>query len=114
MPKNNIKTQIFDAVWFTEIIEKLDPIYLSDTSFQFLYDKQNVVIDFYQDEIGKNSIEQFSVKVKDLWIELQPQKWQIKIMFEKLKSTPYQDFQIKERCISDIYDDNGVQLSNFW
>lgn len=79
---------------FNEIIESLKPEYLSDVSWGYKYEKYDFVIDFYQDELGKNIIEQFCKKIKNEWINVEPTDAQLKTMFEKLNRTPYKEIEL--------------------
>jgi len=100
---------------FNEILENAKLDYMSDTSWGYSYESRNIALDFYQDETGKNHIEQFCQKVKNVWFELIPNDAQIKAMWDKLNSTPYRETE--RECfedMGDLYNYYGVKRADFY
>ena len=102
---------------FNKFMELVKLEYFTDTSWSYKYEDNKHIIQFYQDESGKNHVEQFAVCKKNVWIELLPTDEQVKAMYEKLNNTEYQgvlndDFLGDEEII-DLYNYNGVKRSDF-
>lgn len=100
---------------FNEILENVKLEYISDISWGYHYETKNICIDFYQDETGKNHIEQFCKKIKNVWVSLIPNDTQIKAMFDKLNATPYKETEkesFEDR--GDLYNYYGVQIADFY
>lgn len=82
-----------NQAYFEIFIENLKPEYLSDISWAYKHESHNLVVDFYQDETGKNIIEQFCVKMKGDWRDVEPTEAQLKTMFKQLNNTPFKPVQ---------------------
>lgn len=96
----------------TELINSAKLTYISETSWSYLSETLNFVVEFYQDESGKNNIEQFCKRVNKYWIELTPTDAQIKLMFNKLNATPYEP-QERFDYIDECWE-NGHKPSDFF
>ena len=85
------------------------------TSWSYLSETLNFVVEFYQDESGINQIEEFCQKVNKHWIQLIPTDAQIKLMFDKLNATPYEPQEPEERFdyIDECWE-NGHKPSDFF
>jgi len=81
---------------FNIAIQNAELEYISDTVWNYRFENQFILVDFYKDETGKNHIEQFLKKVNGLWIEIMPTDEQIKAMFKKLNDIPYREEEIEE------------------
>lgn len=112
----NISKLIFEKEYFEELLKKAVLSYIYDTSWAYKIETQNLIIDFYQDESGKNIIEQFCVKIKNVWVELQVLEWQIKLMFQKLDNTPFKEVEPESFAypILNYYDYYGVAQKDFY
>lgn len=111
----NIKKLISHEIYFETIIESLAPTYMSDISWGYKYQSQDVVIDFYQDENGENIIEQFCEKVKNNWHDIAPTDFQIKVMFDKLNATSYRQIEtFTQMPWEDEMHENGHKQSDFY
>jgi hypothetical protein len=89
--------------------------YLSDISWSYSFENENIVLDFYQDESGKNHIEQFAKKIGSVWFSLIATDKQIKAMFDKLEATPYRETEkeyFEDR--GDLYEYYGVSRADFY
>lgn len=95
---------------FNEAFEKAILEYTSDTSWGYKYETQNFVLEFYQDETGKNHLEQYANRKGKYWFELTATDEQMKMMFEKLNNTSYNGSE--ER--GDLYDYYGVSQKDFY
>jgi hypothetical protein len=115
MTKVQKKLNIFCKKDFVEIIETAKLKYIDDISWFYKYETKDCIVDFYQNEIGKNKVEQFAIKIDSRWISLTPTAEQVKMMFDKLNATPYQAVEPKVIHTDeiDLYNHYGVQLANF-
>lgn len=108
--QNNIQNAIFDSYLGKAKLEVL-----SDISFAYRFENENLVIDFYQDEIGKNHLDELAVKHNDIRFPIIASDYQLKAMWHKLNSTSLAfDTIVEEDPITDLYDYFGVQPSNFY
>lgn len=82
--RRSIEQKIYDRKYFNKIIQESKFVDLFDGSFAFEYETDNVCINFYKDENGKNIIEQFLIKSNGNWNELILMDFQEEIMFNKL------------------------------
>ena len=82
--------------YINQAIEQAKLEYITDISFCYRYESQFLVVDFYQDEIGKNYIEEICQNHKGLWIAIEPTDKQVKRMFEILNNTPYREVEPEE------------------
>lgn len=105
---------------FDNAIKSAKLEYISDISWVYLFEDENITVNFYQDETGKNIIEQFLFNRKGLWVSITPTDKQIKQMFEILNNTPYREVEPEltdsfwEACNGDNYEYNGVKRENFY
>jgi hypothetical protein len=97
-----------------QAIEQAKLEYISDISFGYRFESQFLVVDFYQDEMGKNHVEEFCQNHKGLWVAIEPTDEQIKRMFEILNNTPYREVEPEEFREADNYDNCGVRPENFY
>jgi hypothetical protein len=106
---------ILDDASFLNLLENAKLEYLSDTSWAYSIETTTHCLDFYQDESGKNHLEQFCVNVDGVWFNLMATDKQLKLMFAKLEATPYKTVEKEfESGYIDWYDYNGVQPSDFY
>ena len=106
--------KILEIDYFKEVLQKAEPNYDSDIAWHYILKGQNYQIVFGQDDIGRNSIDEFSVLLRKKWVTILPTDEQIKLMFEKLDKTPYREDDFVSEPISDEYDCNGVNRLNFY
>jgi len=97
-----------------QAIEQAKLEYISDISFGYRFENQFLVVDFYQDENGKNTVEEFCQKHNGLWVAIEPTNKQIKRMFAILDDTPYREVEVEEFREPDNYDNCGVKPEHFY
>jgi hypothetical protein len=97
-----------------QAIEQAKLEYISDISFGYRFESQFLVVDFYQDENGKNHVEEFCKNHKGLWVAIEPTEEQVKRMFEILNNTPYIEVEPEEFREADNYDNCGVRPEHFY
>ncbi|SNA84097.1 hypothetical protein [Flavobacterium psychrophilum] len=90
---------------------------ITDLSFGYKYEDKEVILDFYQDEKGKNHLEEFSICKDGFWFPVTASRYQIKAMFSKLNGSllsfqPTIDNEEEE--ILDLYDHYGVNPKYFY
>jgi hypothetical protein len=95
-------------------IEQAKLEYISDISFGYRFENQFLVVDFYQDENGKNHVEEFCQNHKGLWVAIEPTEEQVKRMFSILNNTPYREVEPEEFGEADNYDTTGTRPENFY
>lgn len=107
---------IFCKTDFKKILSTAKLKYIDDISWGYKAETNTYCVDFYQNKIGKNIIEQFSICIDGRWIEMKPTDEQVKMMFDKLDATPYKPVEPKVIHTDeiDLYDYYGVQHSNFF
>lgn len=76
--------------------------------------KHCLSVHFYKDEMGKNYVEEFCVKIKDLWVTIEPTDEQYKLMWKMLDDTPYREEEKEVFGDEDNYENNGVKPSYFY
>jgi hypothetical protein len=100
-----------------EILDKCELERLSDTSWGYTYSTQNFILHFYQTDVGVNILEEYTKKIKGLWVDLIATDEEIKLMWDKLNNTQYHDdsepFSDEEE-ITDPYAYFGVPRENFY
>lgn len=108
--QNNIDNAVFDLYLANAKLE-----IINDLSFAYRFEDKNVILDFYQDEKGKNHLEEFSVLHNGIWFSMMANDYQLKQIWNKLNSTSlaYETI-VEEDPITDLYDYFGVQPSNFF
>ena len=117
MTKINLNTRelISYEIYFKNLIENLTPKYMSDISWGYKYESQDVVIYFYKDENGENIIKQFCEKIENNWYDMTPKSYHVKIMFDKLNSTPYRQVEtFTPMPWEDEMTENGHQQKDFY
>jgi len=89
----------------------------TEISFGYKYETQNFILDFYQNSIGQNILEQYARKIKGVWVNLVATDKELELMWDILDNTQYHDDNepiTDEEEISDLYTHYGVQQSNFY
>ena len=111
----NTENRMHNEDYFSLLIQGLKPHYLSDISWVYSYTTETVCIEFYQDQNGKNYVEQFAVKIKNKWSDVNPTDFQIKVIFEKLNATPYRQVETFTPIPwEDEMTENGHQQKDFY
>ena len=98
----------------TEIIKTATLEYQSDISWSYSVEMQRIAIDFYKDESGRNHLEQFCQKVRNVWVDIIPTDAQIKLMWKMLDDTHYKTVEERFTDIEDEYLYNGVKREDFY
>ena len=98
----------------TEAIKTAKLEYVTDIVWGFSFCSNQIAIDFYKDEMGKNHLEQFCVNLKGLWVTIEPTAEQLKLMWKMLDDTPYQEEEKEVFGDEDNYFNNGVKPSDFY
>jgi hypothetical protein len=88
--------------------------YESDISWGYKLEHKGYLVDFYQDEQGRNHIEQFARKFNGFWFEMMPTDDQIKRMFERLNNTPYRMDEEEIFVDGDSYESTGTTPEMFF
>lgn len=108
--QNNIKNTTFDNYLLNAKLE-----IMSDISFAYRYEDSQIVVDFYQDEKGKNHLEEFCINHNGMWFPILANDYQLKQMWDKLNNTTLDfDTIVEEEPVADLYDYFGVKPSNFY
>lgn len=115
-------TKIIDSIETANEIDLLISTakleYLSDISWGYKVETPKYVIDFYQDETGKNHIEQFARFHKGHWFNMTPTNKQAKLMFSILNATPYReeenDLDFDWNKEPDSYESTGTSGATFY
>lgn len=104
------------AIDFETILENSKLDYFSDISWGYSYDDGKVALDFFQDEVGRNNVEQFCKNIKGVWFSITPTQEQIKKMWDKLNKTPYREVEkgYDYDTVTDLYYENGVTRESFY
>jgi hypothetical protein len=97
-----------------QAIEQAKLEYISDIDWHYRFESQFLVVDFYQDENGKNHVEEFCQNHKGLWVAIEPTDEQVKRMFEILNNTPYREVEPEGFRELDNYDNCGVRPEHFY
>jgi hypothetical protein len=97
-----------------EAIKLANLTYISDVEWAYSYEDQFKCIDFYKDKTGRNNIEQFLFKKKNVWFPILPTEEEIKLMYSILNETPYREVEPDVEEISDYYDYYGVDPKDFY
>ena len=97
-----------------QAIEQAKIEYISDISFGYRFESQFLVVDFYQDENGKNHVEEFCQNHKGLWVAIEPTAKQVKRMFEILNDTPYREVEHEGFRELDDYESTGTRPEHFY
>jgi hypothetical protein len=63
----------------------------TEISFGYKYEAQNFILDFYQNSIGQNILEQYARKIKGVWVNLTATNKEIQLMWAKLNETEFHD-----------------------
>lgn len=97
-----------------ELIKQAKLEYLSDTSWTYKFENQFYVIDFWQDDAGRNHVEQYLQQIDFYWCEIEPTDEELKLMWQMLNDTPYRPVEPISESIGNPYTYNGVKESDFY
>lgn len=108
--KNTITPEFFNFMLDNSVLNRI-----SDISWAYKFDNGTFVLDFFQNEDGKNHIEEFSTIVNGVKFDLMASDEQIKLMWGKLNNTPYHDEKERDSPFSIDYNElYGVEPKNFY
>jgi hypothetical protein len=107
----NVNKKLETAI-FNNYLENAKLEVINDLSFAYRYEDANTIIDFYQDEVGENHLEEFAVNVGGAWITKLATDEQLKMMWDKLNATSLA-FEVEEEDES-INAGDWEQLNGQW
>jgi len=108
--KNNISIACFNHYLNNAKFERL-----SDISFAYRYEDKSIVLAFYQDEIGKNILDEYAMNINGVWFTLVATDEQLKAMWNKLNSTSlaFDDVETESDIVAGDWENlNGQWLWN--